>query len=82
MPMYKMKLEVEVSCPTREGQPELTITPTEIRAALLKLDKPHAGYAICASMKRVKLTANMRVTKAEFEPLLCEHCGHKIEVPE
>lgn len=81
MPIYKLKLEVEVTCPTREGEPDLTITPVEIREALLKTKRPSAGYAVCGSAP-YKLTGNMRVTKLEFEPLTCEHCGNKVVVPE
>jgi hypothetical protein len=84
VPTYKLKLEVEVYCPTREGQPELTITPAEIRESLLKTKFPSAGYAVCAPGigTSSKLTGNMRVTKLEFEPLTCEHCGNKVPVPE
>ena len=84
MPTYKLKLEVEVYCPTREGQPELTLTPAEIREALLKADKPSASYAVCSPNinHSNKLTGSMRVTKLEFEPLMCENCGHRVKVLE
>lgn len=84
MPTYKLKLEVEVTCPTREGEPALTITPREIKEALLQTASPrHNGYAVCAPGigKSNKLTASLHINKVEFEPLTCEHCGNKVEVP-
>jgi hypothetical protein len=82
MPRYKLQLKAEIVVPERDGQPELTITPAEIRESLLKTAKDTNGYAVCAPNMTSKLTATLHVTSVKFEPITCEHCGHKVAVPE
>lgn len=82
MPTYKLKLEVEVVCPTREGEPEMTITAREVKESLLATSSPGTnGYAVCSMSNVRKLTASLHINKVELEPLTCEHCGNKVEVP-
>jgi hypothetical protein len=80
MPKYKLKLEVEVTCPEPAGHPELIITPAEVKESLLST-RGSTGYAVCATGKPKKHTANMVIQSIEFEPFTCQNCGHKVDVP-
>jgi ssDNA-binding Zn-finger/Zn-ribbon topoisomerase 1 len=68
---YKMTLEVEVSCPASD--PKTTIDSDTVMESLM-----HANYAVCDSNDLKKMTANMRILKAQFIAEVCEKCGHEI----
>jgi len=68
---YRLTLEVEIICPVDKDKPELTITPKIISESLKR-----ANYAVCDGNDMHKLTADMKILKAEFQA--CPHCGQPV----
>lgn len=80
MPTYKVKLEARIYCPESSRNPELVITPRDIRNAFLQGKRADRGYAVCAPDDPSKLTADMVITEVEFEEMTCSKCGSKVAV--